>query len=80
MVGLEGERAVSTSKHGHEQASTGVRPLEPFGIVDSIFDDDEVVALVLDFSSSERRLLVVYFTKGLVRGSGAVGMRGGLLH
>ena len=45
MVGLEREGAVPTSEHGHEQASAGVRPLEAFGIIDAVLDDDEVVAL-----------------------------------
>ena len=77
VVGLERERAVPTPEHGHEQRPAGVRPLEPFGIVDAVLDDDQVVALRLNFPPCKRRLLVVYFTKSLVRGSGAVGVRGG---
>ena len=45
VVGLEREGPVPPPEHGHEQASSRVGPLEAFGIVDPIFDDDEVVAL-----------------------------------
>ena len=79
VVGLERERAVPTPEHGHEQASTRMRPLEPFGIVDAVLDDDEVVALRFDFPSSERRLLVVYFSQRFIRGGRGVRVRGRLL-
>jgi hypothetical protein len=53
--------------------------LEPCCIINAVLDDDEVVALALDFPPCKGRLLVVYFTKSLVRGGGGVGVRGGLL-
>ena len=38
-------RAVPTPEHGHEQRAAGVRPLEAVRIINTVLDDDQVVAL-----------------------------------